>query len=272
VTPPRVAMIAILVGLSQASSAWSDTTLTFQGSHGVPSGAVYISAGKVRLESAGQVGAGYAVYDGARRMLRAVDERHREYYQADESTAAQLQGLISYGQQALGLLQGQTQELSPSQRQAVEEQLARWGLSGLVQRGERPRPHVVGTPATRTVNGIPCRVYRIIQGPGEVGEVCDADPGDVPVSAADFRTFKSLASFARELAQHAGPLLHRFNGDAWAYALESLQGLPIAATDVATGGSARLTNVSHGALAQSLFLIPDGYRRAELPGLLPSGG
>ena len=206
-------------------------------------------------------------------MLRAVDQRHREYYQADESTAAQLQGLISYGQQALGLLQGQTQELSPSQRQAVEEQLARWGLSGLVQRGEVTHPHVVGTSATGTVNGIPCRVYRIIQGPDEVGEVCDADPETR--SRSPPRTLEpsspSRASPGR-LAQHAGPLLHRFKGDAWAYALESLQGLPIAATDVATGGSARLANVSHGALAQSLFLIPDGYRRAELPGLLPSGG
>jgi hypothetical protein len=250
----------------------ADTSITFQGNGLVPPAALYISGGKVRLETNGGSVPGWAIYDEAQRVLYVFDERRREYYRLDASSASQLARLGAYKEQALALLMEQARQLAPGQREIVENQLSRLGLSGDRPAGRRLAPRLVATRQHQTVIGIPCDVIRVQYGSESVGRACVADPGDVPISATDFRTLKSLAAFAREIAEPVSALSGAFSAAAWVYAADSLQGLPVAVTDLGSGARAQVTSVTHAPVAEDLFRLPTGYRRADLLGRFAGGG
>jgi hypothetical protein len=268
-TASPFANFAIIAAVVYPGLLPADAQLSIQGSHGLPPGSVYVSQGKVRLETATGPKGGYAIYDRASQTLYAVDANRRKYYVVDTSTAARLEGLAGYRQQILGVLRDQ---LSAGQREALQEQLSRFGLSGLGPTQTPPEPQLLASAESRTVHGIVCGLYRIVRGGEVMGELCVADPGDLPISGSDYDTLKSLAAFASRLADQATPVLGNFRGDVWAQVADRLPGVPIAVTDLRSAATARLAGVSNAALTADLFQVPVDFRRAELPLPTVAGG
>jgi hypothetical protein len=268
----RLLTAALLIGLFQGA-ACADAGIAFQGRNGIPPGVVYVSQGKVRVQARNRADErGYALYDGQRRMLTVVDDHRRRYYEVSEETLGRFRVLTDRGGPLMGFLRGQLEALSPGERQRIEERLGSAGLGGLLQdRREQPPVRTVATGARRTVSGIPCAVHRIERGGVEVGEICLADPQELPIPSSDAATLMALLDFVKAAAVEAAPLAGRWGGGALARAIEGVEGVPVAGREFETGATLQVNQVSTDRLSPDLFQLPAGYRRADVP-FLSSGG
>ncbi len=113
--------------------------------------------------------------------------------------------------------------------------------------------------------GVDCRWYDAYEGEKKVRELCLASPGAIGMSSSDAATMKAMGSSMRSMVERLG--------SSGMFQDDMPDGVPVRVRHLDDSGQVSseqvVSNVSHGALDQSLFEVPAGYEKREMPSLPP---
>jgi hypothetical protein len=230
------AMVLMVVPFVLAApAAIADATLVLKSDQGSES-RMFIKDGKMRIKNDDPDEEGAALYDIPSETFISLNNRERTY---TEMTA---EGLKAFRAQMAAQVEAQMKDMPEDQKGMMEQMLKEMMgdvPTDLKQTGDSAR---VGEFACR-------RVDAYVNGE-KVEELCLAKRGDVGLSASDYDTlmgmFRLMAKMAPEMAW-------------WA----RLDGVPVQMMELEDGETDTLAQISTEALSDSLFQIPESYRRVD---------
>ena len=233
-------MLLLLTLLAPAATA--DVTLAYEDDAQQPTYTLSIKGDKLRMETHDSAGS-VVLFDAAKREMTVVDAGRREYLVFDEASMARLQQQMK---QALAMA-------------------AQFGLSpeklGLGDVQERAAAVERKTGTTKTVGGHECAVFEYTIDGAVNGTACIADPGELGISAEDWRGMQSMFGMLMSMATDIVPVeLGTVN-------LAPPEGIAIEARNADGSDAQVLASVDDAAIDASKFEVPAGYKAVEIPSL-----
>ncbi len=250
----RARIVVFLAALLLPLTAAADTTLHYQVSHGGDSRPMTLKArsGAVRVEGAA-MGERFKwmVYRSADDTLYAFDPQGKVYLPLNEAAIEQI------GQQLKerrARRQEQLENAPTWQRKFAESQ----GEEFLRSRDQRPEAVEIRMgDETGEIDGVACRKGQLVTRGDKAGELCAASIEAIGMSRDEFAAYHGLY----KLINHLQSALS--GAAAKAPDLTTLDGVPISMHMESGRITQSLHDVTHEALDDDLFDIPDGYRRQE---------
>jgi len=256
---------ALCFGVSVAALA--DTKLEIQHTQsGKPaeSQTVMITAGKVRIEQS-QTGDTVLLFHQSTNTFYALQNDRKTYMTFDPETAGEMMGQMSEMQkQMMAQLEERMAEIPEAQREQMKAMMSKMG---------QPMPEMQEKEPTRyeargdsgSAGGIDCRWYDAFEGAKKIRELCLAREGAMGMDSSDAATMKAMQSSMQSMVERFG------NSGMWQDDMPG--GMPVRVRHLDDSGNVSseqvVSNVSHGALDQSLFEVPAGYEKQEMPSFKP---
>jgi hypothetical protein len=184
-----------------------------------------------------------------------VDEDGKHYM---ELTKADVDRMGSQVDASMAMVQEQLKSLPAEQRAQVEAMLRsqRGGMGAMP--GPAARTEYRRTGADR-VGKWPCTKYEGYRNDRKVVELCTVDPQALGVTAADFAVSRQMADFLRSLMPaDADDVFHLGTPEK-----QGFSGVPV--RRVSGERVTEVLEVSRRSFPDSLFTVPPGYERRELP-------
>ena len=111
--------------------------------------------------------------------------------------------------------------------------------------------------------GISCKWYEAYEGAQKVRELCLADPGAIGLSGADKDTMISMQKAIKAFAARLG--------NAGMFVDDMPEGFPVRVRHLDSNGQLtaeqQVASVSKDSIDPSLFEVPSGYERKEMPNM-----
>jgi hypothetical protein len=266
------ALMALPLLLAPAA-ARAATTIVVQRGKEAPS-TIYADKDRLRMEApegisspmGGKAPGGAAgrdtsviIVDAVARKMVMVNDREKTFTEITEDDMKRMKAQL---QAARAQMAERTKNMTPEQRAQMESMMGPAAKQMLSGDSKPPQWKFEPLGSKKTVNGFACEMYRVLLDGAVQEEDCIS-----PWSAGlvDRAAFSGLEKFAKSMEDGVGamrgamPMFHQFPG------------LPITRVVISPGGERseehQVKSISHGAIAASLFAIPAGYTKRELPQL-----
>ena len=253
--------LSILLLLPSAASV-ADTRLSIQNTESGEQPqiqAVLVTKGKVRMEQGGDDDT-LLLYFEDNNTFYAVQPADKSYMEFDPEKAAAMMDQASQMQQRMmAQLQERMKDLPAEQREQMMEMMKH---SGQAMPGEPEEPvRYEQRSGSHTVGGFSCSWVDAYQGERKVRELCLADPASMGMASADKNTMMAMQTSMMALAKRLG--------SAGMFQDNMPDGFPVHVRHFDSSGQVaseqRVQQVSKSALDASLFEVPPGYQKRELP-------
>lgn len=207
------------------------------------------------------------LYRHAPESVVIVDHRKRTLMTVDEQ---QVDRINQQAQDVQPLLKGlgkQIANLSPDQRQKLQELLGDHVSLNMIAKAAEPAvPTRLVPTEVRMVAGIRCRTMRVMQGATPIAEVCLADPAAMKISDKDAATIRALFGFYERLATKSQALARQLGLILPNIAAREVTGIPIEVLDLwrKNNGMMTLHRIHTSTVSPELMRIPSGYKAVPL--------
>lgn len=207
------------------------------------------------------------LYRHAPESVVIVDHRKRTLMTVDEQ---QVDRINQQAQDVQPLLKGlgkQIANLSPDQRQKLQELLGDHVSLNMIAKAAEPAvPTRLVPTEVRKVAGIRCRTMRVMQGATPIAEVCLADPAAMKISDKDAATIRALFGFYERLATKSQALARQLGLILPNIAAREVTGIPIEFLDLwrKNNGMMTLHRIHTSTVSPELMRIPSGYKAVPL--------
>ena len=195
------------------------------------------------------------IFDSAEGVLRTLDDDSKSY---TEVTKADIDRLSAQMATAMAQMQQQMQNLPPEQRARVEGMMA--GRGAIV--GALPEYKKVGTDR---VGQWTCDKYEGSRNAERVSEVCTVEPSALGFTTADFAVIKQMADFFSKMMPPGMEGLFRMDS----VGPNGFSGIPVRVVTYRSGAiqtTSEVTGVTRQNFDNSIFAVPAGYQKREMPG------
>jgi len=267
------AVLLALPLLLAPAAARAATTIVVQRGKEAPS-TIYADKDRLRMEAPAGVSSpmggkapgsaagrdtSVVIVDAVARKMVMVNDREKTFTEITEDDMKRMKAQL---QAARAQMAERTKNMSPEQRAQMESMMGPAAKQMLSGDSKPPQWKFEPLGSKKTVNGFACEMYRVL-----LDGVVEEEDCISPWSAGlvDRAAFSGLEKFAASMEDGVGamrgamPMFHQFPG------------LPITRVVISPGGERseehQVKSISHGAIAASLFAIPAGYTKRELPQL-----
>ena len=260
-----IRVAALCFGVSVAALA--DTKLEIQ--HTEPgksatSQTVMITAGKARMDQS-QAGDTILLFHQSANKFYAIQNDQKSYLVFDPETAGEMMGQASEMQkQMMAQLEERMAEMPEAQREQMKAMMSKMGQP-MPQMQEKEPTRYEARGDSGSAAGIDCRWYDAFEGAKKIRELCLAPRGSLGMDTSDAATMKAMQSSMKSMVDSFG--------NSGMFQDDMPDGMPVRVRHLDDNGKVSseqvVSNVSHGALDQSLFEVPAGYEKQEMPTLQP---
>ncbi len=260
-------MLALTLTLSSLclllpATSFADTRLSIENTDSGENAqmqAVLVTRGKVRMEQGGDDDT-LLLYFQEGNTFYAIQPSDKSYMEFDpEEAGAMMDQASQMQQQMMAQLQERMKDLPAEQREQMMEMMKR---SGQTMPGSPEEPvRYESRSGSDTVGGFSCSWVEAYQGAQKVRELCLADPGSMGMASADKDTMTAMQTSMMALAKRLG--------NAGMFQDNMPDGFPVHVRHFDASGrltsEQRVQGVSTDTLDSSLFELPAGYQKRELP-------
>ena len=258
---------ALCFGVSISVAALADTKLEIQHTEpGKPaeSQAVMITTGKVRMEPS-QAGDTVLLFHQSDNTFYAIQNDQKSYMTFDPEKAGEMMDQVSERQkQMMAQLEERMAQMPEAQREQMKAMMSKMGQP-MPQMQEKEPTRYEARDDSGSAAGIDCRWYDAFEGAKKVREVCLASRGAMGMDSSDAATMKAMQSSMQSMVKSFG--------NSGMFQDDMPDGMPVRVRHLDDSGKVSseqvVSNVSHGALDESLFEVPAGYKKREMPSLKP---
>jgi len=199
------------------------------------------------------------IVDAVARKMVMVNDREKTFTEVTEDDMKRMKAQL---QAARAQMAERTKNMTPEQRAQMESMMGPAAKQMLSGDAKPPQWKFEPLGSKKTVNGFACEMYRVLLD-GVVHEEDCISPWSAGL--VDRAAFSGLEKFAESMEQGMGamrgamPLFHQFPG------------LPITRVVISPSGERseehQVKSISRAAVAASMFTVPAGYTKRELPQL-----
>ena len=218
-----------------------------------PAQTVYVQNGNVRVSSGpggGMLLKGSTIY--------VIDDKRKSYREMDKAT---MQGYANQANAAMSQMQERMAKMSPQQREMMQKMMG-GNMPGMAP-AQQDAYEAKDTGKSDTAEGRKCRLWNITKNGQVIEEVCVVPFSSLPGKEDFQKTFKNLAEAFEGMAS-AMP-----NAASDAKARTAINGYPVRTRRYANGKPSGTETVlktwNEEALAASLFEVPAGYKKQDMP-------
>ena len=253
----------VLASLFSAPALLADATLTFSDSRSPEQTSFLVHDGRILMQGQGRDGSRFSsIYDSRKRHFLMIDHGHKQYYVMDENTLSQQMKLMDQAKEMMRQqMQARMKELPAEQRKLMEQRMK--AMFEPPKAPPAPRVEVQATGERKEVNGIPCRVYRILADGKPQRETCVAKPSDLGLARADYEALRSMFRYMSEMADRFSRHMGAASRQNTAELMTRIDGVPVAMRHLTQGYESRLEGLSTDALDPNLFEVPPGFRKVD---------
>ncbi|SRR5579885_179572 len=226
---------------------------------------LYIDSGKLRMEQQdGQAKKFVAIFDDSRQVMWVIDGEHNTYM---EMTAAQVNGMANQMNAMKQQMQAQLEQMPPQQRKMMEDMMKqRMGAMGQ----NAPATVTVNEKGSEKVGQFSTTKYEVLKNGDHTSDLWAASPDQVHLGASDIATFKALAKFYEPLTRNAPK-------GSWSATqmMDQIKGFPVKTVDYQDQKPTFqwvVTKAEQKSIDGSLFTLPSGLTKQEMPGPGAMGG
>ncbi len=232
-----------------ATSTFADTSLTFTNKKDNVAMKMQIAGNKMRATSVGD-NSSYMIYDAANTTFTMVDTKRKSYFVMDKEAIASLSDI---GAMMDRMLEKQLADMPAEQRQMMRGMLE--GALKSQMPKEMPKAEYKLTGKTKSYNGFDCQVVKK-KLKRKKSEFCVTDYSAIGMSKDEYSVIESFQGVISNMAQ-------QFGADKSMDFSELGNFIPVNYNQAGEQGT--LSDVSHESLGSSLFVMPSGYERQEMP-------
>ena len=254
-------LAATVACLTLASAAVADTRLTLQHTESDKpprSQEIMVTSGHVRMEHNERGQEMILLFHQSANTFYAVQPGEKSYIELDpEKAGAMMDEAAKMRQQAMAQLEEQMKDMPPEQREQMKAMMERMGTP-MPAPPEKTRYEARGDSGS--AGGFSCEWYDAFEGTERVRELCIAAPSSVGMPSGDTATMKAMQSSMQAIAE-------RFGGDGM-FQADFPDGVPIHVKHYDNGkltSEQKMESISHDTLDKSVFEVPAGYKKQELP-------
>ena len=207
------------------------------------------------------------LYRHATENVVIVDHRKGTLMTVDEQQVDRINQQMQNVQPLLKGLGGQIANLSPEERQQLQELLGNSVSLDTLAKADEPQVPTRLVPAgMREVAGNRCRVMRVMQGAKPVAEVCLADAATMKVSEKDAATIRALFGFYGRLVPKSLALARQQGITLPNITASEMAGIPVEFRDLSGKNSVTMTllHSNTSIVSPELMRIPGGYKAVPL--------
>jgi hypothetical protein len=258
-----LAAVAAALGLAAAPAAAADGVLiAMKTTRGTTTTTHQTEIEKTRMRSEMESNGRkmIMIFDGGAGVMRTIDDQAKTY---TEITKADVERLSAQMSGAMAQMQEQLKNLPPEQRARMEAMLQGRGAAMNAIAGPPTEYKKVGTD---TVGRWKCDKYEGTKNGEKTSEVCTVDPSAIGFTPGDFEVTKQMAEFFSKMMPQGMESLFRV-GTASA---NGFSGLPVRMVSFSKGAPSsvtEMTEVGRQNFADSVFAVPAGYTKREMPGM-----
>jgi len=231
---------------------------------------IQIQGNRMRAEGANQTGGKHVfMFDGARQVMTLIDVDKKTY---SEITKADMDRLAAQMSDAMAQMQQQLAKMPPEQRAQMEAMMKGRGMPGFGAAAPAAKTQYKKTGTDR-VGKWTCDKYEGYDNGEKTSEICTVDPKALGFSMSDFAVSKQMAEFFNvEAFKRMMPNMKQM------FSFGSLEdqgysGVPIRRTYTILGHqtTTELSEVSRQTFPDSVFAVPAGFQKQDLPGFNAGG-
>jgi hypothetical protein len=265
-------LLAGLAGvLLLPARAFAGVTITVQRGAG-QLGTMYVEGDRMRMDAPERNERATAIImDGPTKRILMIDDRNKTYIEMTEEDRKRMR---AQADAMRAQMQERMKNMPPEQRKKMEELMGPGAGTG------DHKPHdwkFASMGQKKTVNGFACEMYRV----SEDGRVREEDCIS-PWSAGLIKKsdFAGVAKLGEEMFEgmSGGAGGERGHGAGVFARIDKAPGIPISRLtiqpDGKPGDEEQIKSIKRGAIAASLFAVPAGFAKKELPmgmGMGPGG-
>jgi hypothetical protein len=222
----------------------------------------YVQDGRMRIEMGGPQDS-FAIFRDE--TIYTFDPRRKTYVAMDRATIKRLADQVN---PALKMLEEQMANMSPEQRAQMER------LLGTKMPGaKQPVEEIRKTSRSGTFAGHACTYSEILQDGVLQTEVCVVPAAKLSGSRELYDVATKMSGLLQEMANSIDLPMLKQMANRQMENFEKLDGVPVQTRSFEGGrpvNEATVTAIRNEALAASLFEIPAGYKKQELPNMAPA--
>jgi len=203
------------------------------------------------------------VFDGGQQVLRIIDPDKKTYSEMTKADADRLGGQM---QDALSQMQAQLANMPPAQRAQIEAMMRGRGMPGMTAAPKTEYKKI----GTDKVGQWTCDKYEGFQNNQKVAELCTVEPSALGFAMSDFEVSRQLGEFFKKMMpQNADQLFTIGKVED-----QGFSGVPVRRTFTVAGRqtTTELAEVTRQNFADTLFAVPAGFQKEDLPGIAGRGG
>jgi hypothetical protein len=249
---PAAAASGVLIAQKVTNGTTTTTTLS------------QIEPTRMRAEIASSAGRKQVVvFDGAAQVMRMIDDDGKTYTEMAKADLDRMRGQMDG---AMAQMQERLKNMPPEQRAQME---------ALVKGRGAAMPGTAAAPPTEykkigtdKVGKWTCDKYEGTKSGEKVSEVCTVAPSALGFTPADFEVTRQLTEFFRSLMPQAAEGL--FSIGSATPNPNSFSGVPVRFVSFRNGAVqtvSEVTEASRQSFPETLFQVPAGYQKRELPGM-----
>jgi len=227
------------------------------GDREVPATAVFaIENGRVAMFMKG-IQSARILFDEKAQVLRVVLDDQKSYVDLDKDWHKNNDPTA-----VMAGMQKQLEQMPPAQR-AMAEQVMKGRMGGMTQ--APPQLEYVWTTDKLKIAGYDCTRVEGLRGPAKVTEYCGSTSDDFKLSDAEHRTMLDMQAYLRDFmitVKTSDNSMRAFQWDT------KLDGYPVVTRCFNDGKltlDLTLQSVTRKPLADSVFMVPSGFKRIEMP-------
>jgi hypothetical protein len=249
-------MLVVGLAASLLVTARARAGITITSQKGAGPTTMYVEGERLRIDTPERDERVTAVvFDGPTKRFVMINDHDRTYTEITEEDRKRIRAQLDAMRP---MMQERMKSLPPEQRKQMEEMM-----------GSGDKPHDWKFEATgekKTVNGFACSVYRVTEDGVLREQDCISPWSAGVVKKSDFA---AVAKMAQEMLQGMGGM-----GGARSSIfarIDKAPGIPISRLPMGEGGKPgeeeQIKSVKRGAVPTSMFAIPAGYTKKELPAM-----
>jgi len=272
---PRARLsLAVVAALTLAAGGRARAAVTVVMQRGTdPATTLYLDGDHTRVENPDKVQSGAVLIDGATKRLDVINDRDKTYM---ELTQEDMKAALARFQAMKPQLEEAMKNMPPEQRKLIQDKLAAMG-AGAGQGGkpaEPPEYKFDKLGEKKTINGIPCEMYRVLEDGKPREEDCLSPWSAGLIQKSDL---EGIRKFGEEMAKSFGGAAGG-QRDIFAH-MDKYPGIPVSRVpleaDGTRGTEEQIKSVKRGSISAAKFVVPAGYTKKAMPmGALggPGGG